>query len=55
MTCLRCGIETPRLTLSQRRCPPCEAQVRAIVETDARRHVSRFRLPKSLDPYGHAT
>lgn len=27
MTCLRCGTQTPRLTLTQRHCPPCGREV----------------------------
>lgn len=42
MVCSRCGIETARLTLTQRRCPPCEAQVKALIEADAKRRAPRW-------------
>lgn len=42
MQCARCGADTPRLTLTQRRCPPCEAQVQALIALDAKRRAPRF-------------
>lgn len=30
MTCFRCGTTTPRLTLTQRYCPPCGREVAAL-------------------------
>lgn len=48
MKCARCGVETPRLTISQRRCPPCEAQVQALVAADERRRAPRFGIPKDM-------
>lgn len=42
MICRRCGIQTPRLTLSQTRCPDCQRQVDAIIEADERRRAPRF-------------
>lgn len=50
MTCTRCGDHTPRLTLSQRRCPPCERQVAAIIAADTRRREPRFQA-KDLSPW----
>ncbi len=48
MTCKHCGIETPRLTLAQRYCPPCERRVTAEIAADERRR-TRFTFAKSLD------
>jgi hypothetical protein len=49
VTCARCGIHTPRLTLAQRYCPPCQREVDAIVAADTRRRMPRFSVAKSLD------
>lgn len=42
MKCSRCGIDTPRLTLDQTRCPMCQRQVEALVAQDAARRAPRF-------------
>lgn len=42
MTCRRCGAETPRLTLSQTHCPPCQRDVDRLVEQDEKRRTPRF-------------
>lgn len=47
MQCKRCGIETPRLTVGQRYCPPCERDVTRIVEADEKRRSRRW-FPKDL-------
>lgn len=46
--CLRCGIETPRLTVKQIHCPPCEAAVAAIIAADTARRQPRFPFGKDL-------
>lgn len=43
MNCKRCGISTPRKTLSQRYCPTCEREVAAILKADGRRR-NRFTV-----------
>ena len=48
MNCQRCGIQTPRLTLSQTRCPDCQREVDRLIEQDARRKVARFGFAKDL-------
>jgi predicted RNA-binding Zn-ribbon protein involved in translation (DUF1610 family) len=48
MTCARCAIETPRLTLTQRYCPPCGREVAALIKSDAERRQPRFERPKDL-------
>lgn len=40
--CLRCGLETPRLTTRQIHCPRCEREVAALVAADAARRVARY-------------
>ena len=40
--CLRCGLETPRLTTRQIHCPRCEREVAALVAADAARRMARF-------------
>jgi predicted DCC family thiol-disulfide oxidoreductase YuxK len=47
MICSRCGIDTPRLTLSQRHCPPCAAEVAALIKNDTERR-TRFDRVKDL-------
>ncbi len=42
MTCRRCGSPTPRLTLTQRYCPPCGVEVAALIASDAKRRAPRF-------------
>ena len=42
MKCARCGIETPRLTVKQTRCPRCEAEVAALIAADNARRMARF-------------
>lgn len=44
MKCRRCGEDTPRLTLTQRYCPPCSREVIAILADEAKRE-SRRRFP----------
>lgn len=44
MICVRCGLETPRLTVDQRYDPRCTAEVQAILQADARRR-DRESLP----------
>lgn len=41
MICSRCGIETPRLTLSQTRCPDCQRQVDDTIRRDTARRSRR--------------
>ena len=48
MKCARCGIETPRLTVKQTRCPRCEAEVAAIIAADTARRQPRFPFGKDL-------
>ena len=48
MKCARCGESTPRLTLTPRRCPPCEAQVKALIAADTKRRAPRWPIPKDL-------
>ena len=38
MKCKRCGDETPRLTIDQRYCPPCQRDVDERIAKDAERH-----------------
>jgi hypothetical protein len=40
--CSRCGQDTPRLTLTQRHCPPCKAQVKALIAADEKRRTPRW-------------
>ena len=47
MRCLRCGMETPRLTTRQIHCQRCTAEVAALITADAKRHTPRF-APKDL-------
>lgn len=49
--CLRCGLETPRLTTKQIHCPRCEREVAALIAADAARRVARF-APKDLSGWG---
>lgn len=42
MTCRHCGADTPRLTVSQRYCPPCENRVRQLAAQDAARRIPRY-------------
>ena len=49
MTCKHCGIATPRLTLTQRYCPPCEKRIADLIESDTRRW-NRFRFAKAMEP-----
>ena len=48
MTCKRCGIDTPRLTLTQRYCPACAREVAAIVARDTERRRPRFTFGKDM-------
>jgi predicted RNA-binding Zn-ribbon protein involved in translation (DUF1610 family) len=48
MTCARCAIETPRLTLTQRYCPPCGREVAALIERDTERRRPRFERAKDM-------
>ena len=48
MKCARCGEETPRLTLTQRYCPPCGREVEAIIRSDTARRRDRFSVGKDL-------
>lgn len=41
MKCHRCGIDTPRLTLTQTYCPQCSREVAAILLAEARRESNR--------------
>lgn len=41
MTCKTCGIDTPRLTIRQTRCPDCERKVQRLLASYRRPH----RLP----------
>lgn len=52
MTCKRCATDTPRLTLTQRYCPPCEREVTERVAADARRRTPRFSIGKDLTTSG---
>lgn len=40
--CLRCGLETPRLTTRQIHCPRCEREVAALIAADAARRAVRY-------------
>jgi hypothetical protein len=44
MNCHRCGTFTPRLTLSQRHCPPCARDVLRLIAEDERRRTPRFPI-----------
>ena len=48
MKCARCGMETPRLTLTQRYDPKCAAEVAAIVAADTARRTPRFPTSKDM-------
>ena len=48
MKCSRCGSPTPRLTLTQRYCPPCGVEVAALILADAKRRAPRFSVPKDM-------
>lgn len=42
MTCLHCGVETPRMTVNQRYCPSCDRRVRELLADAERRNTPRF-------------
>jgi hypothetical protein len=52
--CLRCNEPTPRLSLNQTHCPPCEREVARLIEADTRRRQPRFSVGKSLDRWSPA-
>jgi len=47
MICSRCGEHTPRLTISQRHCPPCAREVADLIRRDTERR-TRFERAKDL-------
>lgn len=47
MTCLRCGMDTPRLTVDQRYDPRCAREVQQVIDLDAKRR-TRFPFGKAL-------
>lgn len=49
LTCSRCGVKTPRLTLDQHRCPPCQQAVEQVIRMDTARR-TRFSRAVDLTP-----
>lgn len=46
--CLRCGVESPRLTVDQVHCPKCAVEVAAVIVADERRRRPRFPFSKDM-------
>lgn len=47
MKCAACGVDTPRLRVTQRYCPPCEARITETIRKDEERR-GRFGRVKDL-------
>lgn len=52
ITCSRCGVPTPRLTLGQTRCPDCQRTVDALIRRDTDRRRPRFAAKDLTSAYG---
>lgn len=52
MKCQRCGVDTPRLTRDQTRCPQCQREVDHLIRVDRDRRDRRVFRSKVLYEVG---